>query len=220
MNPVIRHIVKHTYQPLLVKYLSSTRKYRNGNILVEIPPEVFHPGFFTSTGFLLRHLMEIELKGVSFLDLGAGSGLIAIAAAMQEAIVTASDINRVAVQSIAHNANRNNVHMRIYESDLFDEFPAITFDVIAINPPYYRKDPSAMKDYAWYCGSNGEYFRKLFTQLPAFIHENTQVLMTVCDGADIDMITEIARGNGFVLHCIREKQHFMQRNFLYSVTLC
>ena len=220
MNTVIRHIVKHTYRPLLVKYLSSTRHYRYGNIIVKVPPEVFHPGFFTSTGFLLRHLMKLDLKKRSLLDLGAGSGLIAIAAARQEAIVTATDINPIAVQCIAYNGQRNNVPLCIYESDLFDELPATSFDVIAINPPYYRKDPSGMKDYAWYCGSNGEYFRKLFMQLPAFIHESTQVLMTVCDGADRNMIIRIAREAGFVLHCVQEKQHFMQKNFLYSITLC
>ena len=220
MNTVIRHIVQHTYRPLLVKYLSTTRNYRYGNIRLQVPPEVFHPGFFTSSGFLLRYLLQLDLKDHSLLDLGAGSGLIGIAAAKQHAIVTATDINPVAVQCISFNGQRNRVALRIYESDLFDALPASSFDVIAINPPYYRKDPSTMKDHAWYCGANGEYFRKLFHQLPAYIHEGTQVLMTLCDGADRNMISRIAHEAGFVMQCIREKQHFMQKNFLYSITLC
>src|SRR5688572_6486521 len=153
MNTLIRNIVKHTYQPLLVRYLSATRQYRHGNIQLEIPPDVFHPGFFTSTGFLLRHLRQMELRNVSLLDLGAGSGIIGIAAAKQGAIVTAVDINPVAVQCITTNGQRNGVALRIYESDLFDALPPGSFDVIGINPPYYRKDPASMKEHAWYCGS-------------------------------------------------------------------
>jgi release factor glutamine methyltransferase len=220
MNTIIRNIVKQTYQPLLVKYLSASRQYRYGGLLLDVPPEVFHPGFFTSTGFLLRYLVLMDLKAQSLLDLGAGTGIIAIAAAKQQAIVTATDINPIAVQCIAANGQRNNVALRIYESDLFDAIPASTFDVIAINPPYYRKDPRSMKEHAWYCGANGEYFRKLFQQLPAFIHEGTQVLMTVCDGADSAMIHRMACESGFLLTCIRKRQHLMQKNFLYSITLC
>ncbi len=220
MHTLIRNIVRHTYQPLLVKYLSATRQYRYGKMVLEVPPEVFHPGFFTSSGYLLNHLQQMELRGLTLLDLGAGCGIIGIAAANRGAIVTAIDINPVAVKCIAANGQRNDVRLRIYESDLFDALPSGSFDVIAINPPYYRKDPASMKEHAWYCGSNGQYFQKLFQQLPEFIHENTQVLMTICDGADVKMIGQHALNGGFIMNCIHQKQHLMQKNFLYSIALC
>jgi hypothetical protein len=46
------------------------------------------------------------------------------------------------------------------------------FDIIVINPPYYKKDPGSYSDYAWNCGSNGEYFKKLFTQLRGYSLRN------------------------------------------------
>ena len=220
MNTLIRNIVKHTYQPLLGKYLSTTRLYHYEGVELVVPPEVFHPGFFTSSRYLLRHLKKLELKKLSFLDLGAGSGIIGIVAAKHGAVVTAIDINPMAVRCIRENGQRNGLALRTYESDLFQALPAGTFDIIAINPPYYRKDPVTMKDHAWYCGCEGEYFQKLFQQLPEFIHEATQVLMTVCDGADISMITQHAMKGGFTMHCIHRKQHLMQKNFIYAITLC
>jgi len=220
MNTLIRNIVKYTYQPLLVKYLSATRQYRYGKLILEVPPEVFHPGFFTSTGYLLHHVMQMDLKNMTLLVLGAGSGIVGIASAKQGAIVTAIDINPVAVQCITANMRRNQVSIQIFESDLFDALPSGSFDVIAVNPPYYSKDPLSMKEHAWYCGSNGQYFRKLFQQVPEYMHENTQVLMTLCDGADLEMIRQHALEGGCMLNCIHQKQHFLQKNFLYSITLC
>ena len=54
--------------------------------------------------------------------------------------------------------------IRIIHSDLFDNIPLEAFDIIAINPPYYKKDPHAPAEYAWFCGKKGEYFERLFTE--------------------------------------------------------
>ena len=81
----MKYVVGHTYKPLLEKYLSRKRTYRYNGFRLEIPPEVFHPGFFFSTRFLMRHLAQFRLQNKSFLELGAGSGLIAIHAAKEGA---------------------------------------------------------------------------------------------------------------------------------------
>ncbi|HKB43764.1 MAG TPA: hypothetical protein VKC90_05220, partial [Chitinophagaceae bacterium] len=81
MRNTIKHIVAHTYKPLLVKYLSKTRIYKYENIKLEIPPQVFHPGFFFSTRLLLNYIKQVPLKDKSFLEPGCGSGLISIYAA-------------------------------------------------------------------------------------------------------------------------------------------
>jgi release factor glutamine methyltransferase len=98
LRTVLKHIVAYTYKPLLVKYLSKTRVYNWEDIKLLIPPEVFHPGFFTSTQLLLQYLKRFSLNERSFLELGAGSGLIAIYAAKKGAMVTATDISPVAYE--------------------------------------------------------------------------------------------------------------------------
>jgi methylase of polypeptide subunit release factors len=68
--------------------------------------------------------------------------LISIYAAQKGAIVTATDINPVAIEYLRENTRANHVHIDILRSDLFDEIPVRVFDIVAINPPYYKKDLS------------------------------------------------------------------------------
>jgi release factor glutamine methyltransferase len=217
LRTVLRNIVSKTYKPLLVKYLSRTRTYRYKDIHLEIPPQVFHPGFFFSTQLLLQYINRLPLEGKSLLELGAGSGLIAIQAAKKGALVTATDINPIAIQYLHINSVQNNVSPEIIRSNLFADIPKRPFDIIAINPPYYKKQPVTLRDYAWYCGENGEYFSGLFSQLAGYIHKNSEVLMVLCDGCDIKMIETLAAGNGFTLRLMLTKQNILEKNFIYKI---
>jgi release factor glutamine methyltransferase len=217
MRTALKHIVAKTYKPLLVKYLSKTRIYKWGDIKLEIPPQVFHPGFFTSTQMLMQYVERFQLKNKKLLELGAGSGLIAIQAANKEAIVTASDINPVAIEYLQSNSLKNNVRLEIIESDLFEKIPIKPFDIIAINPPYYKKKPVTLLDHAWYCGENGEYFSGLFNQLTNYIHDKTEIAMVLCDGCDLKMIEAAAACNGFKLQLMLTKQNMLEKNFIYKI---
>jgi len=219
MKAALKNIVAHTYKPFLEKYLSKKRVYAYGNIKLQIPPEVFHPGFFTSTQFLLQHIKKLTLPGKSFLELGAGNGLISIYAAKHRAKVIATDINPVAVEYLHVNSLENRTSIDSILSDLFKNIPVQQFDIIAINPPYYKKDPQSLLDHAWYCGKNGEFFLRLFEQLPAFIHKNSEVIMVLCDGCDMAMIENAAVQNGFRLLCVDTKQSFIEKSFIYKIQM-
>ena len=217
MKTAIKNIVALTYKPFLEKYLSKKRIHTYGNIKLQIPPEVFHPGFFTSTHFLLQYIKKLRLENKSFLEMGAGSGLISVYGAKQNAKVTAIDINPVAIKFLRNNSEENNVRLNIVQSDLFEDIPFQQFDIIAVNPPYYKKKPQTLLDHAWYCGENGEFFFDLFTQLPKYIHKNSEVLMVLCDGCDIGMIEDAAHQNGFKLSCVQIKQSLIEKNFIYKI---
>ena len=218
MKRVLKHIVGKTYKPLLVKYLSKTRQYRHGDICLEIPPEVFHPAFFFSTQLLLQYIKDISLPGRRFLELGAGSGLISIYAAKKGAIVTATDINPVAIECLQKNSRQNRQPLTIIESDLFCNIPIQSFDIIAINPPYYKKQPQNFKDYAWCCGENGEYFENLFAGLGDYMHDKTECYMVLFDGCDIAMINNKAAQYGFHLHCVHSVKNILEENFIFTIT--
>ncbi|MFM6924520.1 MAG: methyltransferase [Ferruginibacter sp.] len=217
MNTVIKHIVAKTYKPLLAKYLSKTRYYRYKDIRLEIPPEVFHPGFFFSTQMLLQYISKLPLQKKEFLEPGCGSGLISMIAAKKGASVTATDINPVAVDFLKKNCLANNLHLKVLQSDLFNAIPAKQYDVIAINPPYYKKDPVTLQDHAWYCGEQGEYFSVLFASLSDYIHADTEILMVLFDGCDMQMLERFAAANNFSLNCVQSKQNMLERNFIYKV---
>src|SRR5688572_16644937 len=128
MKKILKYIVRQTYKPLLVKYLSGTRSYSWKGIVLEVPPQVFHPGFFSSTKLLLRHIRYENLQHRTLLELGAGSGLISIFAAEKGAIVTASDINPIAISFLRKNALINKAELQIIHSDLFEKIPQQGFD--------------------------------------------------------------------------------------------
>lgn len=217
MRGLMKYIVSSTYKPLLVKYLSKTRTYSYKGIHLEVPPEVFHPGFFFSTKLLLRYISNEYLNRKTFLELGAGSGLLSIYAAKKGAFVVASDINPVSIKCVKANAEENDVEITIIQSDVFDTIPQQGFDFVLINPPYYRKNPSSFSDYAWYCGENGEYFQKLFKNLSGYMHEESKVLMILCDGCDLNMVRIIAQENFFRLRCVRTKQTIIETNFIFRI---
>ena len=217
MNTAIKHIVSRTYKPLLVKYLSKTRIYRYKDIRLEIAPQVFHPGFFFSTGLLLQYIEKIPLQEKKFLELGCGSGLISIIAAKNKAKVTATDINPVAIEFLKENSNRNKVNMELIRSDLFKNILKQQFDIIAINPPYYKKNPVTAKDHAWFCGEKGEYFSCLFNELADYIHLDTEILMVLSDDCDMKMITGFAEQYGFVLNCVYSKKNILEKNSVFKI---
>jgi release factor glutamine methyltransferase len=218
MKKVIRYIIGGTYKPLLKKFLAKERTYHHKGLRLKVPPDVFHPGFFFSTKLLLAQIIELPLQGKQLLELGAGSGLIAMSAAGKKSIVTATDINPVAVKYLHLNSKHNSVELNIFQADVFDTIPQTKFDIIAINPPYYKKNPVSYNDYAWYCGENGEYFQKLFSRLSGYIHKESIVLMVLCDGCDIAMIETCGRQYHFAMQKLVTKHNLVETNYIYSIT--
>jgi release factor glutamine methyltransferase len=217
MKGLVKYIMGNTYRPLLIKYLSKTRAYSYKGIHLQIPPQVFHPGFFFSTKLLLRYVSKEHLNNKTFLELGAGSGLLSIYAARKGASVVATDINPIAVQCIQTNAEENAVEITTIHSNLFDAIPYRQFDFILINPPYYKKKPSSVTEYAWYCGENGEYFQKLFGSLSEYMHEHSNVLMVLCDGCDIALVKKLASESLFLMNCVYVNETLIEKNYIFKI---
>jgi release factor glutamine methyltransferase len=218
MRKHFKHLASIILIPFTQWYLRKERTFSYNNITITIRPNVFHPGLFYSTKFLLSYLQGKQLEGKRFLELGCGTGLISIVAAKQKAIVTASDISDIAIENCKSNVQRNNASVSIIESDLFTTIPSQTFDWIVINPPYYARDPKSEADYAWYCGSNFEYFENLFEQLPSFSNDETTIIMVLTKGCDLDSIFAIAKKNNYSLNLIQEKEVlFDGKDYLFEI---
>ncbi|MCR8487527.1 MAG: class I SAM-dependent methyltransferase, partial [Crenarchaeota archaeon] len=73
------------------------------------------------------------------LEIGTGSGAIAILLAKLGCDVTATDINPKAIEVAKENATQNNVKIRFIVGDLFAGLNE-KFDTIVFNPPYLPED--------------------------------------------------------------------------------
>lgn len=218
---MIRYFLKYITNPffkLWFRYYHSKPRYYSYNSLkIKVMPGVFSPKFTFSTRLLLEYLKPLELAGKHFLELGCGSGIIALLAAQKRAIVTASDINSIALAQLKISAKENKLHLNIIASDLFDAIPPFTFDYICINPPYYPKTPQNISEKAWFCGENFEYFQKLFKQLPIYINKHSEVIMILSQDCDIDKIKSIANQNKCLLKRDKKINSFLETNYIFKL---
>ena len=217
MNRLLRKILLP--MPRLVDwYLSKKRTYRYQNLIVEVKPGVFHPGFFFSTQMLLRFAAAQPLKDTTVLELGAGTGLISIQSARMGAIVTATDISLAAIEGIRANSIANQVSITVVHSDLFKNLEGCKFDWIFINPPYYARSPMKEQDHAWYCGEHYEYFIEFFKNLSSHVTSTSQVIMVLSDVCNLKAIFHIA--NEYQFECLLREERYVWtdgRNYIYQI---
>jgi release factor glutamine methyltransferase len=205
--------------PISKWYASGERKTVVEGISIKVKSGVFHPALFFSTKYLLSWLKKQQLENLSVVELGAGSGLLSIYAAKQNAIVTASDISENACSNVKENAKKDNVKMEIIQSDLFTDIPWQQFDLILINPPYYPKNPVAENEYAWFCGEHFEYFEKLFFQIKRFMANESKAIMVLSEDCNIEVIESLAVKNNFKWQLIEQKKIWFEENYLFEITL-
>jgi release factor glutamine methyltransferase len=210
-------ILTPVLQALLKSYLRKPRSYRYKDLKVIVEPGVFYPRFVFSTKLLLDFLDERDLSGKKFLELGAGCGIISLLAARKGAIVTASDINPIAVENIKKNAIGNHLELNIIQSDLFKNIQEKDFDMIVIAPPYYPKDPKDFGEMAWYCGKDFDYFVKLFPQLFDHSVSSSEIIMILSEDCNISRIKEIASLSGFEFEVIRQMKRIGEMNYIFRI---
>ncbi len=137
-----------------------TQRHRHNRLVIEtiagrplvVLPEVFNPALFFSSDLLAGLLDRSTIPaGARVLDLGTGSGVLAVCAARYAAEVVAVDINPAAVRCARINALLNGVEDRltVCEGDLFAPLGGRRFDLVLFNPPYFRGPPRSPLDRAF-----------------------------------------------------------------------
>ena len=110
----------------------------------EVNPNVLIPRPETEelVEWIIRNNLKIEkFKDLKILDIGTGSGCIAISLAknLPNATVSAIDVSEKALATAKKNAQNNSVNVSFINQDILEtEDLGQQFDIIVSNPPYVR----------------------------------------------------------------------------------
>jgi release factor glutamine methyltransferase len=117
-----------------IAYLVGQREFFG--LPFQVTPAVLIPR--PDTELIVELAIERLAPGARLLDMGTGSGAIAVAVAhtRPDAAVTALDVSDEALAVARANALLNQASVRFLRSDWFAALGAETFDLIASNPPY------------------------------------------------------------------------------------
>jgi release factor glutamine methyltransferase len=179
-------------------------------------PGVFHPEFFFASAFFARYLAGRSFSPeAQVLDVGTGSGILAVLMALRGAVVTAVDINPLALRCVRANARLHGVgeRVRVLESDLFAALAAECYDLIAFHPPFYDRPVRDMADRAWSGG--GETVRRFLRDAPAHLHPGGELLITGSTEAPYTASLDHARD--YTVRLVAQCELIAERLFLFSL---
>jgi release factor glutamine methyltransferase len=160
------------------------------------------PGVYavrTDTEILLASLAAERFRaGARVLDLGTGTGALAVAAAVRGAAVTAVDVSRLALASAFCNGLLRGRRIRVRRGDLFAPVRGHRFDLIVSNPPYVpAPDTPADASRTWDAGPRGrDVLDRLCRQSARMLTPGGVVLIVQSSVADVTKTCGLLRGSG------------------------
>ena len=132
------------YEP--IQYILGAAEFDGMRLVVDARALIPRP----ETAELVLLLAETLSPDASVLDIGTGSGCIAVALArrLPQAQVSAYDVSPDALALAAENARNQNVTIDFRQMDILHEVPADApmFDAIVSNPPYVTDSERASMD--------------------------------------------------------------------------
>ncbi len=153
---------------------------------------------------------------LTVLDMGTGSGILAIAAAKSGCSVTAADINPEAIKAAGEAAEKAGVKINLALSDLFENVKG-KFDLIIFNPPYVRTADLETQDaqsIAWQGGPEGmRVIDRFQSWVYGFLKPGGKVLLLVSSIAD-----KPPKFPGFRSRIVKKESLFFERLWVLELT--
>lgn len=183
-----------------LQYILGNAHFRK--IVLAVGPGVFIPR--PETELLVEKALEKLPQGGTLIDLGTGSGAIALSIASErtDATVVATEADPGAFPWAVRNRDELGLAVDVYEGDLFDALPESlmgTVDVVVSNPPYVstsRKDilPIDVREHeperALYGGGDGMlYTTKIAQQARKWLRPGGWLVLEMGEEQQQDMTT-------------------------------
>ncbi|MFF7314002.1 HemK2/MTQ2 family protein methyltransferase [Streptomyces sp. NPDC008137] len=164
------------------------------------PPGVYAPQ--DDTELLAGALRDEPLPpGAEVLDVGTGTGALALAAARRGLRVTAVDVSRGAVWAARLNARLAGLPLRIRHGNLFEPVRGESFDLILANPPYVPAPEDGGKprgaSRAWDAGPDGRLVvDRICREAPALLRPGGVLLLVQSALSDPELTVGQLRASG------------------------
>lgn len=168
------------------------------NLLIHVPEGVYEPSH--DTLYLLSKL--ILKRGETMLDLGSGSGIVALARANRARWVTGVDIDNASVSCARSNARLYGItNATFLKSSWFDRLKGQKFDLIVANLPQYPKPPGDIDcdyiDRAVNAGEDGrKHLDEIIAAAPAHLNPYGRIQINQSQFADIGKTVTLLRKKG------------------------
>jgi release factor glutamine methyltransferase len=188
-----------------------------GDLTVQVLPGVFNPALFRVTPVFLEWLDEdLVPPAAAVLDVGTGTGILAIAAARTAARVTGVDRNPAAIECARINARGNGVEDRVdlRLGDLFEPVAEERFDLVLCNPPYLEGDPDGDLEHALLAGDFPVRFAR---DLPDHLADGARALVILSDLGEQQRFLDAFDRAGLVAEAIRRRDLISEEVTLFAV---
>ena len=190
-------------------YLVGRREFYGRSF--EVDPRVLIPR--PETEHLVEAVLDHVADGSRVLDLGTGSGCIAVTVALErpDASLVATDLSFGALTVAASNCRRHGVdgRVRLVSVDLLSALRLQAFDVVVSNPPYIGLDEwdslmPEVRDHeppeALFAGDGLDFYRRLLAAGDRFA-AGQELLVEIGKG-QLDGVVELAEGGGFAVDAV------------------
>jgi methylase of polypeptide subunit release factors len=211
----------HFFSYHLILARRDTRVTRAAGFRLTVRPTVFHPRYFISSERFAEFIGGLDLGGKRVVDIGTGSGILALAAARAGAeSVVATDINPNAALTAAENARANGVGDRVTAlcTDLLSALaPRPLFDVILSSPPKHAGEPRNLADRGWHAGPNYRDIAELFNQSRERLRPGGRLYVMVSSDSDLDLISTLIDRAGFRARLAHEYSIVIESLIIYEL---
>ncbi|MGZ6255104.1 MAG: peptide chain release factor N(5)-glutamine methyltransferase [Candidatus Chromulinivorax sp.] len=205
-------------------YILGSMPFLNLQLKIQPPILIPRPETESWVAQLLEILKPFSSEKITILDIGTGSGCIALALAQAfpNFIIYGIDISDQAISLAQENAQLHSINnVTFITSDLFSKLTNLQFDLIVSNPPYINPTAQLEKSvFAWedhnalFAPNEGlQIIEQIIQQAPKYLKKNNlpwRLVMEI-DASQGKIVEQICIQNNFIKIKIEQDQFARDR---------
>lgn len=184
---------------------------------------IVNPGVFDPTlgeGSQIMAKIKHLFVGDDILEIGTGTGALAILAAENAKKVVATDISQNAIDCAKENISKYNLNYKIElrKGDLFNVInEGEEFDIILFNPPFLNGIPETNLEYSYY-DNDYKTLDRFFSEASKHVKSSGAIIICFGGVGDVGYLDFIIQSNSFKKTAIKSKIIDSLHFFIYKLT--